>query len=320
MKEIVIDLLGSDYGYEELLSGVTQASKKYPTYCFVCAGPKEKIEGVFQKENINHDSIKILDTNKVITNNDNPMLIARGEFLDTSLLMCISYLKENKDAIGLITAGSTGATLVGSRFKLGLIENIQTPALGALLKHYNGKDFLLLDCGANLAFNADKYVEFAHIGDAFMKAYMKVGSPRVSLLNVGKEEHKGSEQLKNAYATLKEKDINFIGNIEGNDVFLDKADVIVSDGFTGNVILKNAESVGLICSNLAKDSNKELSNKINSLFNYTALGGALVLGTKKIIYKAHGSSKASSIIPICNDLISLDKNSYIDIITKEFSK
>ena len=320
MKEIIVDLLGSDFGQDELLTGVIDAIRKYPSYNFVCAGIKKDIEPRLKKEGISLDQVKILDTDKVVTNNDNPMLIARGELLDTSLLLSINYLKENKDAIGLITAGSTGATLVSARFKLGLIPNIQTPALGALLKHYNGKDFLLLDCGANLTFTSDKYVEFAQIGDAFMKAYMKISNPRVALLNVGKEEHKGSEQLKNAYASLKEKDINFIGNIEGNDVFLDKADVIVSDGFTGNVILKNAESVGLICSNLAKDSNKELSNKINSLFNYTALGGALVLGTKKIIYKAHGSSKASSIIPICNDLINLDKNSYIDIITKKFSK
>ena len=321
MKEIVIDLLGSDSGWEELLLGVIQATKKFPEYRFVCAGPKKAIENKLNKEGISLDLIKILDAEKVISNDDNPMQILRGGFLDTSLLISISYLSESTDAIGLITTGSTGATLVSSRFKLGLIGNVQTPALGALLKHYNGSDFLLLDCGANLSFNADKYVEFAHIGYSFMKAYLKKDNPRVALINVGKEEHKGSDTLKSAYQQLKNENINFIGNLEGHDVFLDKGDVLVCDGFTGNVILKNAESVGLICSTLAKnEKQEELSKKINSLFNYTALGGALVLGAKKIIYKGHGSSKASSIVPICNDLINLDRNNYIDIITKEFDK
>ena len=318
MKDIVIDLLGSDYGQEELLLGVIKAIKKFKEYRFVCAGDKKSILPTLEKNKVDSSRFKILDTNKVITNDDNPMLIARGEFLDTSLLLCLNYLKEHTSSIGLITAGSTGATLVGSRFKLGLINNIQTPALGAILKSYKGKDFLLLDCGANLSFTSDKYVEFAQIGNAFMKAYLKTNNPRVALLNVGKEEHKGTPILKEAYLALKEKDINFIGNIEGNDVFLNKADIIVCDGFTGNVVLKNAESVGLICSNIT--TNEKEKNKIISLFNYTSLGGALVLGAKKIIYKAHGSSKASSIVPICTDLINLDKNNYIRIIEKEFSK
>ena len=264
MKDIVIDLLGSDYGQEELLLGVIKAIKKFKEYRFVCAGDKKSILSTLEKNKVDSSRVKILDTNKVITNNDNPMLIARGEFLDTSLLMCLNYLKEHSSPIGLITAGSTGATLVGSRFKLGLINNIQTPALGAILKSYKGKDFLLLDCGANLSFTSDKYVEFAQIGNAFMKAYLKTSSPRVALLNVGKEEHKGTPILKEAYLALKEKDINFIGNIEGNDVFLNKADIIVCDGFTGNVVLKNAESVGLICSNIT--TNEKEQNKLISLF------------------------------------------------------
>ena len=318
MKEIVVDLLGSDYGQEELLSGVIKAIKKFKEFRFVCAGDKKTILSALEKNKIDHKQVKILDTNKVITNNDNPMLIARGEFLDTSLLMCLNYLKENSSSIGLITAGSTGATLVGSRFKLGLINNIQTPALAAVLKSHKGKDFLLLDCGANLSFNSDKYVEFALIGNAFMKAFLKNNNPRVALLNVGVEEHKGTEALKSAYLELKNKNVNFVGNIEGNDVFLNKADVVVTDGFTGNILLKSAESVGLICSSITScDTEKK---KINSLFNYTSLGGALVLGAKKIIYKAHGSSKSNSIVPICSDLINLDKNNYIKIIEKEFSK
>ena len=193
MKEIVVDLLGSDYGQEELLLGVIKAIKKFPDYRFVLAGEKKSIVPTLEKNKIDLKKVKIIDTNKVVTNNDNPMLIARGELLDTSLLLSLNYLKENDSSIGLITAGSTGATLVGSRFKLGLINNIQTPALGALLKTYKGKDFLLLDCGANLSFNADKYVEFAQIGNAFTKAYLKIDNPKIALLNVGKEEHKGSE-------------------------------------------------------------------------------------------------------------------------------
>ena len=152
-----------------------------------------------------------------------------------------------------------------------------------------------------------------------MQAYLSVNKPRIGLLNVGKEEHKGTELLKATYQMLKNDNLNFVGNIEGNDVFLVKADVVLCDGFSGNIILKCAEAVGMIAATIAKNNKHDETYKtLESLFSYTSSGGALILGANKIIYKAHGSAKAETIVNICESLATLDKTNYLDIIKNEF--
>ena len=311
MKSIVVDILGGDNNEREILIGLKDYFKEM-TYKLVIAGPKELI-----KEYFNDEEVIILDTNKEVTNHTSPMAILH-DMEDTALVLSLNYLKENDDAVGLLTVSSTGCVLTGSIFKLGLINGIKTPVLASEMYRMDFSRFLIADCGANIDVTSNMLLDFARIGNAFEKA-KGIKNPKIGLLNIGVEEKKGNKVMKEAYSLLKDSNMNFIGNIEFNSIYLGLADCIVCDGVIGNSIIKNTEGVAKAIINSVNLDTKS-KDKINHLFNYNDFGSAIFLGPKKIILKAHGEANRNTIIESLKNMCELDKGQLIEALEKEFSK
>lgn len=314
MKKIVIDLLGSDNSEEELLKGVFLAKRETPSYSFVLSGKKESIVSEVLKNDFLEGDFSYLDTDVALTNYDNPKDIIKKDNV-SSLALAIDHLKSDDESIGIISSGSTGALLLGSIFRLGLIDGIKIPLLGSRLHSFTGKPLILLDCGANLSFESTTYLKAASLGSALAKS-SGCANPRIGLLNVGKEKGKGNEALKEAYSLLESKSsLTFMGNIEGNDIFSDRCDVILCDGYTGNVVLKLAESMGMYASkklaDLETSKAKESSENAFNDFAYTELGASILLGPKKICLKCHGKVSSLGIKNTINQLIELYEGSLI---------
>lgn len=317
MKYIVVDVLGGDLGIGVILDGIKSL---IPTldegYKLVLVGPKSEITKV-----INEEDVVIVDASYDVSSDANPMKM-RSEFTDSALMKSLMFLKNNDDAVGLVSMSSTGCLLIGSLFEIRLIKNIKAAVLVSCLLTDKYKNFCLLDCGANIDVNEHQLFDFAKLGNAFMKSFYNLESPKIGLANVGVEEKKGTKVIKCTYDLLKESNLNFIGNIEFSNVFTSDMDVLVCDGFTGNNILKNSEAVANVIMNLANKHNAsdELKNEIYRLFDYNSQGGATLLGLNKIVVKAHGACTASTIIATINQVIALDKGNLIENLKEEFNE
>jgi len=305
MKTIIVDTLGCDNTHQMLL-GTLEAVRLN----------KDILFKVFTDEVITekYENLEVIACKKVMPLNGNPMSIIDNND-DTSLALGLKALSKDSEAIGIISGGSTGALLVGSIAFVGNFEKVKFPALGCTLLHESGKKFALLDCGANLDVKPERAVLFAKLGSAFISSLSGIKNPRVGLLNIGREEGKGNAFAKEAFNLLKnEEKINFVGNIEGIDVFTDKADVLVADGFSGNILLKNAEATAKICRNYIEEveGKSEAFNKVFNNFAYTELGAAIVLGSKKIILKAHGAANIITVPSLVRDLLAMNKGNFIE--------
>ena len=242
----------------------------------------------------------------------------------SSIVVAYDYLKQNDDAMALVSAGSTGATLTGAVLKLGRIPNISRPALAPILPTVNDGGVMLLDCGANADCKPENLLHFGIMGNEYMKS-IGVKKPRIGLLNIGTEEEKGSETVKEAYQLLKNSNLNFVGNIEARDVLRGNVDVVVSDGFAGNVCLKTIEGTAEILFGELKDAmTSSFKTKLGALllkkkmkgikqkYDYTKVGGAPLLGVTKIVLKCHGNSKADSIASTIEQAFVLANNKLIE--------
>lgn len=316
MKKIIVDTLLSDLGEEEVVKGAILASFNHPEIQFKLVGDKANIEKILNDNNQDLDLYEIVDAKPCDTLSPNPIEYLNGHD-DISMLKALNLLSKDEEAIGLLSSGPTGLLLVGSMFKLGLIRNVKFPSLAALLININQRKVCIVDCGANLDVKPTRLVQFAKQGCALISSYYGNISPRVGLLNVGKEEGKGNATLKETFELLSQSNLNFKGNIEGSDAFLDKVDVVVCDGYVGNVLLKNSEAVAMICKAINEKSGseekaiKEANETIYNMFGYNELGGAIVLGTNKLVMKAHGACNKKSIASIVDDLVKLDENNLI---------
>ena len=220
--------------------------------------------------------------------------------------MVVAYdlLKNNDDISGIISSGSTGALLAGAIMKVGRIPNIIRPALCPILPTVKDKGVALIDCGANVDCKADMLVQFAYMGSAYMSAVFGVEKPKVGLLSNGSEDKKGNALTKETFELLSESNINFMGNMEGRDILSGQYDVVVCDGFSGNVALKSCEgTAGAIFNVLKSEINsgglkaklgalllKDVLRGVKKKLDYNEIGGAGFLGVNKIVVKAHGSS------------------------------
>ena len=230
---------------------------------------------------------------------------------NSSLMQAFWMLKKQDDVAALVTAGSTGATIVGGQLILGRLRGIKRPALTPAVPNVNGKMVVLCDCGANAECKPSMLCQFALMGSAYSTVGLGVKQPKVGLLNNGAEEHKGDPVHQQAYKYLKQmKGINFVGNIEGRDINTADIDVVVSDGFSGNIALKTMEGTAkMILKTMKKQLMADTRSKIGALLckkainrmradlDFEAAGGAMLLGVKKVVVKNHGSSSA---ISICN--------------------
>lgn len=297
--KLYIDGMGGDNAPEEIIRGCVLAKKDFNKDMTII-GDENIIKPILEEYGKDALSIEILHCTENISNEDDPTIAIRKK-KDSSIVIGMKKVKEDKDAV-FISAGSTGAILAGGLLLVGRIKGIQRPALTVMLPTKKGFT-LLLDAGANADCKASYLQQFALMGSIYAEHIMNISSPRVALVNIGAEEKKGNELTKEAYALLKDTDINFIGNIEGRDVSEGIADVIVTDGFTGNIILKVTEGVGLfILSALRESMMSSIRAKIGALFlkpslksfkkklDYKEVGGAPLLGINGGIIKAHGSS------------------------------
>ena len=242
--KIVVDAFGGDYAPQEIVAGAVKALQKNEKLNVVLVGDKEKITEILQNLIFVSERLEIVHAPDVVTMDESPTVAIRTK-KTSSIVVAYDYLKQNDDAVALVSAGSTGATLTGAVLKLGRIKGISRPALAPILPTMNDGQVMLLDCGANAECKAENLLDFGIMGNEYMKA-MGVKKPRIALLNIGTEEEKGSEMVKQAHELLKKSKLNFIGNIEARDVMRGNVDVVVSDGFAGNICLKTIEGTAEI--------------------------------------------------------------------------
>lgn len=299
---IIVDAFGGDNAPVEILKGAAKAIVAYDCD-IVLTGDEEKIRQAAQENGISLDRMEIVHASDVMTMEDHPKSILR-EHKECSMAVALRLLAESKgDAV--VSAGSTGALLMGGTFIVKRIKGVSRPALAPIMPS-DDQPFMLIDSGANADCRPEMLLQFAHMGSIYMShMFPREGGPRVGLLNVGTEDTKGGELQLATFPLLKESGLNFIGNVEARDVPAGVADVVVADGFSGNVLLKTMEgTVDMLLKNLKESFTTSLFTKIGAALVLPGLrklkkklstseyGGAVLLGVNKPVIKAHGNSKA----------------------------
>jgi glycerol-3-phosphate acyltransferase PlsX len=285
---IALDMMGGDFAPEETVKGVQQylAGSSSPAILFLL-GDEQVLNPLLRENNIPPASVKVIHAPQVIGMHEHPTK-ALKEKQQSSIAVGFHLLATGKtDAF--ISAGNTGAMLVGSVYSIKTIEGIHRPTISTIIPRENGKTGLLLDVGANADCKPENLNQFGLLGSLYAQHILGIDNPRVALINIGEEEGKGNILAQAAYPLLKANtQINFVGNVEGRDVFLDKADVMVCEGFTGNIILKLAESLFEIT------KRQEVHNEYFDRFNFEDYGGTPVLGVSKPVIIGHGISHAKA--------------------------
>ncbi len=323
---IAIDAMGGDNSPDKTIEGLSFFLKKNHSkndFIINIFGKKKEIEDKLKKYKIETNLINIIHSDKVISDLESPMTAVKNS-KNTSMWNCIQHQLDGRSDISL-SAGNTGVLLVISRMILKMMDNVSKPALAGLWPNQNGMN-VVLDLGANIECNDQNLVDFAELGSALYKSLFPKEMPKVSLLNVGSEEIKGTEMLKNASKRLKElsNNDNFIyqGYIEGNNIMSGDTNVIITDGFTGNIALKTAEGTAkFITKNLKKSLTENLFSKISLVFSYFSLkkfkdkldprkyNGAIFLGLKGPVVKSHGGIDSTGFyhsIDLCYKIVKGD--------------
>ncbi len=325
--KIYVDAMGGDNAPGEILKGCLEALEKYPDLQLVLGGPEGEIRPLWQE--IAGDKAgraEIDDAPEVITNHESPVMGVRKKTNSATVKGMLAVREKRCD--GFVTAGSTGACLAGGMFRLGRIPGVERPALAPLLPNGKGH-FLLIDCGANVDCQAQYLVQFGLMGKAYMEGVMGMKNPRVGLVNIGAEAEKGNALVKAAYPLMEKAPYNFIGNVEAREITNDQADVIVADGFSGNLILKFMEGVagtllGVIKKELLADTRGKIAGliarpafkRVKKVMDYTEVGGAPLLGVQGAVVKAHGSSNAHAFASAIGQVVKMVNGHVADTIAK----
>ena len=330
--KIVVDAFGGDNAPKEIVEGAVLALEKHPDLQLILCGDEETITKLLNGRG--EGRVQILHAPEVITNDDTPTLAIRNK-TNSSLVKAFDVLKENDDVIALVSAGSTGAILTGAIMKIGRIKGISRPALAPILPtKLSNKDVLLIDSGANVDCKPINLQHFALMGSAYYSILYGVDAPRVGLLSNGTEDHKGNELTKEAFPLIKASSVNFIGNVEAREYMSGNVDVMVAEGFAGNVLLKGSEgAVAAVLSLLKHSIKSHLSSKIGALFMSKTFkelknrmdvlgkhGGSPFLGCKKLVMKNHGSSSRINISSSIDQAILLHENKLIEKIEALLAK
>ena len=301
--KLIFDINGGD-NKSEIIKGAIEASNEFDTD-IILVGREDFIKENLQKLDYNKDKVEIVDAKENIENNEDPAFALRRK-KDSSIVIAMTLLKEKKgDA--LISAGSTGALLAGGLFIVGRIKGIKRAVLPTTIPGMKSNT-MVIDSGANMDTSPELLLEFATLGEVFLKEYYKIDSPKVGLLNVGSEEGKGNSLYKETYKVLKDSNINFVGNIEARDIMNNDVDLLVCDGFDGNILLKSIEgvvdfAVKNVFHSLEKSDLDDESKALFSRFLMTKfknldakeVGGTILLGIDGNIIKAHGNSDERAI-------------------------
>lgn len=327
--KIIVDAFGGDNAPLEIIKGAMLAVKEY-NVDIALVGNKSKINECVEKNNIVLKNTEIVDAECEISMCDDAKSVLK-EKADSSLGVAFRLLA-NGGGDALVSAGNTGAVTVGATFLAKRIKGVKRPCIASVMPS-SKNPILLMDCGANAECRAEFLYQFGLMGSLYMKNILHVENPRVALANNGTEETKGTPVVKDAYALMKNADYNFIGNIEGRQIPFGDADVVVADGFAGNLILKTYEGVAKVLMNGIKNVfKKNLFSKLSALgvmsgikdmkkqFDYKEYGGAVLLGVKKPVVKAHGSADAKTFKNAIKQAVWFLDNNLIDDIEKAFSK
>lgn len=328
---IALDAMGGDYAPVETVHGAVDAVAEHPEIKVLLVGKQDEIEKELQKYSYNKENIEVVNAMEIIEMGEVPTKAIR-EKKDSSLVVAMKLVHDGQ-ADAVVSAGSTGAILVGGQLVVGRIKGIKRPALAPFLPSKKGFS-LLIDCGANVDARPEHLVQFAQMGTVYFENVMGKKNPTVGIVNIGTEEEKGNQLVKETYPLLKEcEGINFIGSVEAREIASGGADILVCEAFVGNVILKFFEGVALTFLGCIKEGlMSSLRTKLGALmvkpalkglvktFDVSSQGGAPLLGLKGLVVKAHGNSKAKEIKTALCQCIAFKENSINEKITDMIQK
>ena len=302
MYRIVIDAMGGDHAPKAIVEGALAALKEADDIEITLVGKEDEIRSFLTEES---DRVRIVHADDVIEMAEAPVMAVRKK-KNSSLVVALNLVKNGEGDV-FVSAGSSGAIIAGATLIVRRAKNVERAALAPLLPTVGGNWVMLVDAGANVDCKATHLMQFARMGSIYMETIMGIENPRIGLLNNGAEEEKGCALTKEVYGMLKESDLNFVGNIEARDALGDECDVLVADGFAGNVLMKSIEgTVKMLMKLLKQNLYSSLKSKIGALLakdafaslkkrmDYKEYGGALLLGINGGVVKAHGSSDAKA--------------------------
>ena len=306
MIKVAVDAMGGDYAPGEMVAGAVEAVNAKPGIQVFLVGQEQAVVSELSKHTYDKDRIQVVNATEVIATEEPPVNAIRKK-KDSSIVVGLNLVKQG-EADAFVSAGSSGAILVGGQVIVGRSKGVERPPLAPLIPTEKGVS-LLIDCGANVDARASHLVQFAQMGSIYMEHVMGIKNPRVAIVNIGAEEEKGNALVKETFPLLKEcKGINFIGSIEAREIPHGGADVIVCEAFVGNVILKLYEGVGATLISMVKGGMMStLRSKIGALlvkpalketlksFDGSQYGGAPLLGLKGLVVKTHGNSKRTEV-------------------------
>lgn len=299
--KIAVDAMGGDHAPVEMVKGVDIALKAFPDLEIILFGNENLIKQTLTSK----ERVSIVHTEEKIYSEEDPVLAVRRK-KNASLVLACKAVKDG-EAEAVVSAGSTGAVLTAGLFVVGRIEGIERPALAPTFPTANGKGVVLLDVGANAECKPKYLQQFAIMGSIYAEKVRGIKNPRVGLINIGTEENKGNDLAKATFELLKETNLNFVGNVEPRDILNPPADVLVTDGWTGNMVLKTTEGVASTLFKMMKEAMtsdwksklaaailKPNLKKLKNKMDYEEEGGASLFGIKSPVIKAHGSSDANA--------------------------
>ncbi len=327
---IFLDAMGGDNAPQAPVEGAIEALRRFPNLEISLAGKLDEVTPLLTGADDVRSRITLVDAPEVITNDESPVMGVRTKKNSATVIGMLQLRDRQVD--GFVSAGSTGAVLAGGMFRLGRIPGVERPALAPLMP--NGKShFLLIDCGANVDCQSDWLVQFGIMGNAYMKGVMGLKEPRVGLINIGAESEKGNKLVKETYPKMEKAPYHFVGNVEARDITGDVADVLVCDGFSGNLILKFMEGVagtlmGIIKREMMADTRGKIAGliakpafrRVKKTMDYTEIGGAPLLGVNGAVAKAHGSSNGHAIACAIAQCMKMVDGHVVDIIREGMEK
>ena len=334
MITVVLDAYGGDYSPTEPIKGAILACKQIEDLHIIVTGKKQEIEKVLLDNKADLSRFSIIDAQDEITNMDVPT-IAIKQKTESSLYKAIEEVRTNDNVYGMVSSGATGAVLTGAFMRIGRIKGVSRPALCPILPTiYDDKQVALVDSGANIDCKPINLVHFAIMGNAYVKSVLNVENPKIALLSNGTEDKKGNELVHETFPLLKEiKEINFVGNMEARDLLFGEVDLVVADGFAGNVLLKSTEgAIGAFQKILKEKVKKSFKASIGALLmkkvfkqlkdklDYNNRPGAVLLGTKKVVVKSHGAAKANCIKECILQVVKMAQANICKIIEEEVGK
>ena len=328
MHTIAIDAMGGDHAPDITVAGSIEALRTFEDIAIILVGQSEKIAPLVGAEY--KDRITLLDARESIENTESPVMAIRRK-TDSSLVKAYGLLRDGK-AQALVSAGSTGAVMAGGMFRLGRIAGVERPALAALLPTMESP-ILLVDTGANVDCQPEWLLQFATMGHVYMQKVMGVSKPRIGLLNNGEEAEKGNQQTIRTYKLLEQHPgIHFVGNLEGRDVPMGEADVVVADGFAGNILLKSMEGISSVIFKLLKQELmsgmrtklgaalcKPAFETLKHKMDADEVGGVPLLGVAGAVIKAHGSSNGHAFFCAIRQAVRMLEGNVVENIQKNMN-